>query len=213
MYNPKHFAQSDHQHIVATLRQLAVAELITYGSEGIEASLIPVLLNDDATLLTAHLARGNRQWKHADTNVPVLITWRGPDAYISPSFYPSKQETGKVVPTWNYITVQARGTLIVHDDPVWVEQLVRSLTATHEAEFPTPWSIDDAPRDYIDSMLKAIVGIEVQITSIEAKWKMSQNKTEEDVNGVITSLQQRDARDAYQVAAAVAAAQHQAQQQ
>ena len=203
MYNPKHFAVTDRQTIIAMIRELGAAELITFGTGGIEASFLPLLLNDDATVLRGHFARANQQWKHVDPTVAALACWRGPDTYISPNLYPTKGEHGKVVPTWNFITIQVRGNLIVHDDPQWVEQLVRSLTEVHEATSLVPWSIDDAPRAYIESMIAAIVGVELQITSIEAKWKLSQNKTPVDIEGVIDGLQKSDAHGANAVAAAM----------
>jgi transcriptional regulator len=203
VYNPKHFAVTDHQTIVHTIRELGAAELVTFGSEGIEASFLPLLLNDDATVLQGHFARANPQWKHVDASIAALACWRGPDTYISPSLYPTKKEHGKVVPTWNFITIQVRGNLVIHDDPQWVEQLVRSLTDTHESTSTTPWSIDDAPRDYIDSMIKAIVGVELQITSIEAKWKLSQNKTPLEMEGVVDGLRLSNAHGAKAIATAM----------
>jgi transcriptional regulator len=203
MYNPKHFAVTDHQIIIDTIQELGAAELVTFGSKGIEASFLPLHLNDDATSLHGHFARANQQWKHADPTIEALACWRGPDTYISPTLYPTKCEHGKVVPTWNFITIQVRGNLVIHDDPLWVEQLVRALTATHEATSVVPWSIDDAPRDYIESMIAAIVGVELQITSIEAKWKLSQNKAHVDIEGVIGGLQQSNARGAQAIAAAM----------
>jgi transcriptional regulator len=201
VYNPKHFAQTNQAIILETIRELGAAELITFGSNGIEASYLPLLINDEATVIRGHFARANQQWKHVDPNVPALACWRGPDTYISPSLYPTKQEHGKVVPTWNFITIQIRGTVVIHDDPQWVEELVRSLTTVHEAGSAQPWSVDDAPRGYIDSMIAAIVGVEVLVTSIEAKWKLSQNKTPAEIEGVIDGLRTSDARGAKAIAA------------
>ena len=116
---------------------------------------------------------------------------RGPDAYVSPSWYAAKAEHGRVVPTWNYVTAHVYGELVVHDDPVWVEQLVRRLTAKHEAAQAHPWSVDDAPPAYIAGQLKAIVGVEVRITRIEAKLKLSQNRPPNDIPGVIDGLRER----------------------
>ena len=200
MYNPKHFAQTDHNEIVKTIRRLGAAELITFGSKGIEASFLPLLLSDDASVLRGHFARANQQWKHVDASVEALACWRGPDTYISPNLYPAKQVDGKVVPTWNFITIQVRGEIVIHDDPTWVEDLVRALTTLHESKSAAPWSVDDAPRDYIDSMLAAIVGVELRITSIEAKWKLSQNKSPTDVDGVIAGLRKGDALGAPEIA-------------
>ena len=135
MYNPSAFQVLDPNTLRDAIRRLGVGELITSGHGGLDASIMPLLVDDAATRLTGHLARANEQWQRADPNVPVLVTWRGPDAYVSPGYYPSKVEHGKVVPTWNYITIQARGTLTVHDDPAWVRAVVSSLTDVHEAAF------------------------------------------------------------------------------
>lgn len=207
MYLPSHFQEIDPIVLRDAVRGLGPGELVTVGSQGLEASVVPLLIDDGSTLLTGHLARANQQWKRADLSVPVLVIWRGPDAYISPSYYPSKREHGKVVPTWNYISVQARGTLTIHDDPTWVGQLVRSLTEWHEAQFETPWTVDDAPPEFIETQLKAIVGIEIQIISLEGKWKLSQNRPESDIAGVISGLDQRGPlTNEIKVAQAVAAA-------
>jgi len=188
MYNPGHFRESDPTVLRDAVRSLGAGELITSGGDGPEATVIPLLISDEADRITGHLARANRQWERADPTLPVLLTWRGPNAYVSPSYYPSTREHGKVVPTWNYITVQARGTLVLHHDPEWKRHHVASLTAHHEAAFPAPWSIDDAPADFIDSLLRSIVGIEVVVTSLEGKWKLSQNRPAPDIAGVMVGL-------------------------
>ena len=189
MYAPGHFAESDPVLLRDAVRRIRAGELITVGSDGLEASFIPLLITDDAGTVTGHLARGNGQWRRADMSVPALVTWVGPDAYVSPSFYPSKEAHGKVVPTWNFITVQAKGILTVHEDDDWKRSHVASLTDFHERARANPWSVDDAPADYIDGMVKAIVGIELRVTSIEGKWKLSQNHPGPDVVGVIHSLE------------------------
>jgi transcriptional regulator len=196
MYRPQHFAVDDPQLVHEALRRYPAAELITLGSDGLEASTVPLLLDVTGTpRLVGHLARANPQWKRFDANTEALAVFRGPDAYVSPGWYPSKAEHAKVVPTWNYITVHARGALVVHDDPVWVEQLVRRLTTEHEATLAQPWSVDDAPATYIDAMVKSIVGIELHITSLEGKWKLSQNRPEPDVAGVVRNLSERSPGD------------------
>src|SRR6478736_5785006 len=119
MYNPSAFQETDQIVLRDAVRNLGAGELITFGSAGLEASIVPVLIDDDVSRLTAHLARANRQWRNADLTVPALVTFRGPDAYVSPGYYPSKQEDAKVVPTWNYITIQIRGHLTIHDDSAW----------------------------------------------------------------------------------------------
>jgi transcriptional regulator len=204
MYNPSAFQENDHTVLRDAVRNLGAGELITFGSAGLEASIVPVLIDDDVSRLTAHLARANRQWRRADPDVPVLVTFRGPHAYVSPGYYPSKQEDGKVVPTWNYITVQVRGRMTVHDDPVWTRALVEQLTRHHEQRFEKPWSIDDAPADFIDGMVKAIVGVEIEIASVEGKWKLSQNRPEADRAGVKAGLQRPGAsHDEIEIAAAM----------
>jgi transcriptional regulator len=154
--------------------------------------------------LLGHLARNNDQWQ-APVLGEALVIVRGPDAYVSPSWYASKAEHGKVVPTWNYVTAHVYGRLVVHDDPAWVEDIVRRLTAKHEADNPRPWSVDDAPRPFVAGQLRAIVGVEVVISRIEAKAKLSQNRPAADVDGVISGLRARgDDRSAAAVAAAKA---------
>jgi transcriptional regulator len=188
MYAPGHFAESDPTVLADAARRIGVGQLITSGSVGPEASFIPLLVADDAGTVTGHLARANGQWSRADLAVPALVTWVGPDAYVSPNYYPSTREHGKVVPTWNLITVQARGVLRVHHDAAWKRAHVASLTRFHEGALPVPWSVDDAPSDYIDGRLEAIVGVELTVTSIEGQWKLSQNRSEPDVAGVIAAL-------------------------
>jgi transcriptional regulator len=148
---------------------------------------------DDGGLgtLHGHLARNNTQWKLPARGESLAIVRGGPDSYISPSFYASKAEHGRVVPTWNYVTAHVYGDLIVHDDAAWTESVVRRLTAKHEAGSAHPWSVDDAPRDFIEGQLRAIVGIELLITRIEAKAKLSQNRPVADVAGVIDGLRER----------------------
>jgi transcriptional regulator len=189
MYAPTPFAESDPNVLRDAVRTIGAGELITVGSEGLEASFIPLLISDDAATVTGHLAKGNGQWKRADVSVPALVSWVGPDAYISPNYYPSKREHGKVVPTWNFITVQAKGILSFHEDDAWKRSHVSSLTDVHEAGFPTPWSVDDAPSEFIDRMVTAIVGVELRVNAIEGKWKLSQNRPPPDIAGAISGLQ------------------------
>ncbi len=132
--------------------------------------------------------RANRQWADASAGVEALAIFTGANAYVSPNWYPSKQEHGRVVPTWNYETVHVRGEFVVHDELEWKRALVTRLTQRHEARFDAPWKIDDAPPDYIATMLKAIVGIEVRVTSIQAKRKLSQNRPETDIAGTVVGL-------------------------
>jgi transcriptional regulator len=169
-------------------RSIRAGHLVTGGPDGPDASYVPLLISDDAATVTGHVARANPQWGRADVSVPALVTWVGPSAYVSPSSYPSKEEHGKVVPTWNYVAVQARGTLVVHEDDAWTRTLVRALTEFHERARPTPWSVDDAPDEYIERMVRAVVGIEVRVSSLEGVWKLSQNKGAADAAGVVADL-------------------------
>jgi transcriptional regulator len=205
MYAPKHFAKTEPVLLRDAIRRFGPGELITYGSDGIEASLIPMLISDDVRTITGHQAKANRQWSRADPSVPVLAIWRGADAFVSPNFYPSKLEDGKVVPTWNYLVVQARGTIAFHHEREWKRSQVAALTDWHEAGSAAPWSIDDAPDDYIDGRLSAIVGFDIQVTSIEGKWKLSQNRSEQDIAGVIAGLAARHEPGADQLAGEMAA--------
>jgi transcriptional regulator len=192
MYIPAHFAM-DEAEVHELLTQHGAADLVTATPRGILASLLPFIYDPSVGehgALLGHLARNNEQWK-----TPVLgealVVVRGPDGYVSPSWYPSKAEHGRVVPTWNYVTVHAYGELIVHDDARWVDALVRRLTGKHEASRARPWSVDDAPPVFVAGQLRAIVGIELAITRIEAKAKLSQNRSEADIDGVVAGLQDR----------------------
>jgi transcriptional regulator len=205
MYAPKHFAQTDPALLRDAIRRFGPGELITYGSDGIEASLIPMLISDDAGTISGHQAKANRQWSRADTSVPALVIWQGADGFVSPNFYPSKLEDGKVVPTWNYLVVQARGTITFHHEREWKRSQVTALTDWHEAGSTVPWSVDDAPEDYIDGMLSAIVGFEIGVTSIEGKWKLSQNRSRQDMAGVIAGLAARHEARADELASEMAA--------
>jgi transcriptional regulator len=188
MYAPPHVAESDPVVLRDAARTIGVGHLVTLGADGLDASFVPLVIDDEAAVVTGHLARANRQWCRADTTVEALLTWVGPDAYISPNYYPSTRVHGKVVPTWNFLTVQARGTLVVHEDNDWKRAQVTELTVVHESSLPEPWSVDDAPADYIDARLGAIVGFEVRLTSIVGKWKLSQDRSDADVAGVIAAL-------------------------
>jgi transcriptional regulator len=189
MYVPAHFAMDD-PALRELLDQHGAADLVTATPEGLVATMLPFV--HDGTVgehgaLLGHVARNNPQWR-ADVAGEALAIVRGPDAYVSPSWYATKAEHGRVVPTWNYVTAHVYGRLVVHDDPVWVEALVRRLTAKHEGGRAHPWAVDDAPRRFVEGQLRAIVGVELQITRIEAKAKLSQNRSEADVAGVVAGL-------------------------
>ena len=192
MYVPAHFAADD-ESVRTLLDQHGAADLVTVTSDGLVATLLPFIHDPESGpngALLGHVARNNDQWRRPPLGESLVIV-RGPDAYVSPSWYAAKAEHGRVVPTWNYVTAHVYGELVVHDDPVWVEQLVRRLTAKHEASRAHPWSVDDAPPAYIAGQLKAIVGVEVRITRIEAKLKLSQNRPPNDIPGVIDGLRER----------------------
>jgi transcriptional regulator len=188
MHIPKHFTETDPTILRDAVRRIRAGELITYGTDGLEASFVPLLISDDARTVTGHLAKANGQWKRADLSVAALITWVGPYAYVSPNYYPSKAEHGRVVPTWNFTTVQATGDLIFHEEDGWKRDHVESLTSFHEEGSPSPWSVEDAPEDYIDGLITGIVGVEIQVTSLAGKWKLSQNRPQADIAGVIAGL-------------------------
>lgn len=183
MYLPAHFEQHDTAALHALMRERPLATLIVATPDGPSADLIPLMLSDDARSLQGHVARANPLWRHAD-GTPVLAVFQGPEAYISPGWYASKREHGKVVPTWNYTMVQARGTLRAVPDAPWLRALVGRLTAHHEAAQAAPWSVDDAPEEFVQQMLRAIVGIEVTLDSLRGKWKVSQNRSDADRAGV-----------------------------
>ncbi|NUR71764.1 MAG: FMN-binding negative transcriptional regulator [Hamadaea sp.] len=190
MYIPTHFAADD-----TTVRQLlerpGAADLITSTDRGLVATMLPVLFDPsigEQGALLGHLARTNDQWKLPVLGAALAIV-RGPDAYVSPSWYATKAEHGRVVPTWNYVTAHVYGELIVHDDVDWVTGLVRRLTDHHEAAMAHPWSVDDAPAAYVAGQARAIVGVELVIHRIEAKAKLSQNRSAADVSGVIDGLE------------------------
>jgi transcriptional regulator len=201
MYVPKHFAADD-----TVVRDLLVnhgaGNLITSTADGLLATMLPFVYDPNAGALLGHLARNNPQWKTPVLGEALAIVM-GPDAYISPSAYASKREHGRVVPTWNYVTAHVYGKLVIHDDPAWLENLVRRLTGKHEAAFADQWSVDDAPEAFIAGQLRAIVGVELVISRIEAKAKLSQNRPGADIDGVIASL---DGRGQVESAEAVRAA-------
>jgi transcriptional regulator len=196
MYVPKHFAAPGPEAVHRLLAEAGASDLITHGPGGFEATTVPLIFDPAVGghgALLGHLARGNQQWQDAD-GAEALVVARGPDAYVSPSWYAVKQEHGRVVPTWNYTVVHAHGRLLVHDDPAWCEQLVRRLTDRHEAGRAQPWSVDDAPPRYVAGRLRGIVGIEVRITRLEAKFKLSQNRVAADRAGVADGLAAGDER-------------------
>jgi transcriptional regulator len=191
VYLPRHFAETRAEVLHALVRTEPLGTLVTEQDGEPVADEIPFLLRPELGAygtLQAHVARANPLWCTHTPGKPVLLLFRGPQAYVSPSWYPDKAEHGKVVPTWNYIVVQALGTLQIHDDPVWVHQQIRALTDQQEGRRAEPWAVDDAPADYLDAMRRGIVGIEVQVLRWTGKWKMSQNHSAERQAGVQNGL-------------------------
>jgi transcriptional regulator len=167
------------------------ASLITMGTSGLFASHIPMVLERDGTpfgQLKGHISRANQQWKEFSPSIEALAVFSGPQHYITPSWYPEKVKTAKVVPTWNYAVVHAYGHLKVIEDSEWLMAHLHSLVNIHEASFPVPWKIGDAPADYVASQVKGIVGLEMVIERLEGKWKVSQNRSEQDRVGVAEGL-------------------------
>jgi transcriptional regulator len=197
MYQPAHrkFVDENPAVLLGELCAVVPATLVTHGPSGFRASILPMLFDpDDGThgTLRGHLARGNPQWREIDAGGDgageALAIFDGPDAYISPAWYMEKRLTGKVVPTWNYITVQAHGTITTVHDLDWLIPHVGRLGARHEATRPDPWALNDAPDDYVRTQARAIVGLELRIARLEAKAKLSQNRSEADIEGTITGL-------------------------
>ena len=195
MYVPAHF-EPDDQAVNELLRHPGAAELITATEDGLLATMLPLVYDAPGSrpgvgprgALLGHVARNNAQWRTASVGEALVIV-RGPDAYVSPAWYATKREHGRVVPTWNYITIHVYGRLVIHDDRDWVEANVRRLVAEHEGGRVEPWSVDDAPRPYIEGQLRAIVGVEVLLDRVQGKWKLSQNRSDADIQGVIEGLE------------------------
>jgi transcriptional regulator len=197
MYLPSHFAIADIDEIAGFVDAAGTADIVTFDGTALTSSLVPVIWErssaSDAEAgrygrLLAHIARANAQWRTAKTRVPALAIVHGPQAYVSPSWYASKQEHRRVVPTTNYTTVHFSGPITFHDDTEWLRNLVTRLTDLHEARRLDRWKVDDAPKPYIDGQLRAIIGVEITVTSLEAKAKLSQNRSTADQRGVVEGL-------------------------
>ena len=190
MYLPPQFAQHDPAALHALMREHPLAALVSHGQDGLTADHVPLEFDAAAGeygTLFGHVARANPLWRSA-AGTPVLALFRGPQAYVSPSWYPSKATTHKVVPTWNYTVVHAHGVLEAVEDAPWLRALVGRLTDHFEAPRPAPWAVDDAPADYVQQMLRAIVGVRIPVTRLVGKWKVSQNRSESDRQGVADGL-------------------------
>jgi transcriptional regulator len=206
MYIPTQFRETEIPVIHEAIRRSGLATLVTTGPDGLIATPLPLLLDPAPApygTLLGHVAKANPQWQRSAGEVDALAMFMGPDAYITPSWYATKRETGKVVPTWNYVAVHAYGRVEFYSDPDRLLALVTRLTGHHEAPRATPWAVSDAPADFIQSQLKGIVGLELRITRLEGKWKMSQNRVAADRTGVVEGLRAEGGED---VANTVAAA-------
>ena len=191
MYIPAHFDQPSTALMHELMRSRPLATLVTITADGINANHIPLLLSELPApygSLRGHVARSNPLWQDFESDKEVLAIFHGPDNYISPSWYATKQETGKVVPTWNYAVVHAYGTLRIVEDAGRIRDQLESLTNNSEASFDEPWTLDDAPKDFTDKLIGTIVGIEIEITRLSGKWKASQNQSRENQLGVIQGL-------------------------
>ena len=191
MYLPKYFAEQRVTVLHALIRAHPLAALVTRGEGGLDASHIPMEIDAQPApygTLRGHIAHANSLWRDGTEGDGALAIFRGPDAYVSPDWYPSKREHGKVVPTWNYAVVHAHGALRFIEDRDWLRGLVERLTLRHEGGRPRPWQVDDAPAAFIEQLLGAIVGIEMRVTRLEGKWKASQNRPPADRNGVRDGL-------------------------
>ena len=191
MYIPNHFDESKLDVMQALMCDYPLATLVTLSIDGLNANHIPLHWVDNGTeygCLRGHVARANPIWTDIDQGLDVLAIFQTENAYISPSWYASKPQTGKVVPTWNYAAVHAYGILRMIDDALWMRKQLEAMTAQQEAAFPEPWAVSDAPHDFTDQLIEQIVGIEIAITRLLGKWKVSQNQPTENQNSVIKGL-------------------------
>jgi transcriptional regulator len=198
MYMPAHFEETRVPTMHDLIRAHPFGALVTSTSAGLDANHVPFEIDPEPApygTLRAHVARANPVWRDAG-NTSVLVIFQGPSTYISPAWYPTKQETGKVVPTWNYAVVHAHGTLRAIDDRAWLRAFVETLTNRHESRRHEPWLVADAPADYVESMVGGIIGLEVPISRLVGKWKVSQNRPAQDRAGVVEGLSREGGEDA-----------------
>ncbi|MBI4340188.1 MAG: FMN-binding negative transcriptional regulator [Chloroflexi bacterium] len=203
MYLPKHFEETRVEVLHGLIRAYPFGTLATLTARGLDANHIPFEVDPDPSpfgTLRGHVARANPVWRETSPGAEALVIFQGPDTFISPSWYRTKRETGKVVPTWNYAVVHAHGTPRFIDDRTWLRGFVEKLTDRHEARRREPWKVTDAPADYIDKQIGAIIGLEIPITRLIGKWKVSQNRPPHDRAGVVEGLM-RDAQRSAEVMA------------
>jgi transcriptional regulator len=207
MYIPTHFEEKRPEVLHQLMREHALGTLVTLGSEGLNANHIPFEFDPEPGpfgTLRAHVARNNPAWRDFSSDVEAMAIFQGAQAYISPSWYATKKDDERVVPTYNYMVVHAYGGLRVVDDPVWLRALLERLTNRYEARNPQPWKVDDAPADYIEKLLPSIVGIEIPIARLIGKWKVSQNQPAVNRAGVEQGLRSEGGDNAAMMADAVA---------
>lgn len=191
MYEPSHFRVEDAARLYRVIAAHPLGLLVTAGGQGLVANAVPFSMLPELGekgVLRAHVARANPQWREIAEGASVLVVFQGVDRYISPRLYASKLEHGRVVPTWNYVMVQARGTATVHEDAPWLRRQVDWLTGAQESSSPHPWQVGDAPADFVTAQMRAIVGIEIAVTDLRGKFKVSQNRPAQDKASVLAAL-------------------------
>lgn len=206
MYTPSHYAESRTAVLHDLMRAHPLATLVTATARGFEANHLPLLLDaaeGESGVLLGHVARTNPVWRETESGSEALAIFSGADHYVSPNWYPSKRAHGKVVPTWNYAVVHVRGRVIWRDDTAWLRAFLERLTAAHERGQAVPWTLGDAPADYIDRMLAAVVGLEIPIASVTGKRKLSQNQAPADRRAVAAALRRAGGDDAVEIASGV----------
>ncbi len=201
MYIPPKFTQNDVTQLHDLIREYPLAAMVVNNKEGLDAMHLPLLLRKegDKDKLVGHIAKANPIWRTTDV-LSTLAIFKGPDHYISPNFYPTKQQHGRAVPTWNYTAVHVKGTISFTHEAAWLLNTVDELTRINESTQLSPWSINDAPENYIDSLLRAIVGVEISIETIEGKWKLSQNQPDVNQNGIVDELYKKSTEAANRMA-------------
>jgi transcriptional regulator len=207
MYIPKHFLEARIEVLHAFIRRHPLATICIGDASGLEADHVPLTLRSEPAphgVLLGHVARANPLWRKAGDGLDCLVVFQGPQHYISPGWYATKAETGRVVPTWNYEVVHVQGRVRAVDDPVWLRALLEDLTTEHERLQPQAWHVSDAPNDYVDAMVRAVVGIRIEILGLVGKAKLSQNQPESNQHSLIESLRAKDDSSASQMAEEIA---------
>ncbi|MCJ2376422.1 FMN-binding negative transcriptional regulator [Vibrio sp. ZSDZ34] len=207
MHIPAKFKQDDVEELISVIQQYPFATLVSNSVDGLDAMHLPFLLDrvGDELVLKGHIAKANPLWKKVNSGADVLVIFNCPNCYISPNHYPTKAQNGKAVPTWNYVVVHVQGKVSYSHDPEWIYKVIDNLTTIHEAGSDTPWSIEDAPAKFIEKMLPAVVGVEIEVTSIVGQWKLSQNQPSVNKQGVFDSLIAMDDSNSQGVAVMVRA--------